>query len=441
MQYGIRLFSKGHPFENLRQATFADVRRHIAPFNYSQIWGTSDLVQDPRRQAIRPPAGVHNGTATAGNLHFPQSGAWLSCPGENTVYLLRNDTVTFDDSQAAWLEKHGILGDYQPVRSLHSIRQDLVQTDRRLYCCDDYGPSFTGLTVNSAKDFAIVNSKKWVSRLVGERFRPLQRIKDMQDIDDRDFFAVSRNGDPVYIKTCNLEHGGMGVQKASNPSEFAQVIAELRRQAAFHNLDSELVVQRGYVGRLRSFSVFLVPDQTEIMVTALTDQLVNPESGRDLGNCLYPISAGTIEPIGGLILDVIGNIRQYCPEAFGFVMVDFMETSEGEQIAFDPGLRISGSGPPAMALLWLHSRTGKWPYIRSDFRFETGRPGFNYEALLKCAGRLGDCDCILKHCLGVLPYGMNPNDGSGRLMLVAPDKNCYPAVLEQVRSCFARCAA
>ena len=76
-------------------------------------------------------------------------------------------------------------------------------------------------------------------------------------------------------------------------------------------------------------------------------------------------------------------------------MVDYVECPDGTVVAFDPGLRVSGAGAPAMAMLWVHQLTGEWPYISSDFRFDTGSYGFNYAALTQCLGEYADKEYIL----------------------------------------------
>ena len=102
-----QIFEIDHQFSDLYGVSYSELKRIIAAYNYSQIWGTSDLVNVPLRAAVRPKKGKHRGTETAGNDNFPQAGAWFSAPGENQVYMLQNEEVQYDRTQVRWMQQAG----------------------------------------------------------------------------------------------------------------------------------------------------------------------------------------------------------------------------------------------------------------------------------------------------------------------------------------------
>jgi hypothetical protein len=431
----MKLFNAGDPLEKLVVASFSGLRAALDPHNISWIWGTSDLVDTPERQAVRPPAGSSNGVVTMGNRNMPQAGLWMS-GATNTVYLFRPE---MDMTVVDWHRRAGTIREESaaitPVTTLEQMEVHLARSGRLVYAVDDYRPACMRLR-NPASAFAAVNSKWEMHHFSGQipfekRFANMHASSlEVETL----FEKVKGDGDSVVLKACNTEHGGTGVKKATTFAEYVEKLGAFRAaQLNTPALTTRLVLQRGHYGAVaRSFSIFLGENSEEVEVIALTDQINDPATGRDLGNRLYPLTVETLRPLGPMILDLANRIRRRHPKAFGVVMCDFLDFADGRKLVIDPGLRPSASTPPALASLWIAEQTGNWLPVRNGVRPDTKEPGVDFAEACKRLEHLADPDRILADGYGAMPYAWEPSRGCGRLLTVAADDKGHAALEQEI---------
>ena len=135
-----------------------------------------------------------------------------------------------------------------------------------------------------------------------------------------------------------------------------------------------------------------------------------------------------------MIQTLTQNAQRICPNAFGFLMCDFIQTNEAgrsEVYAIDPGLRPSASTPSAMAQLWVKEARGTVPFVRNDLLFSF-EPGVDYAAVQKRLGELTDPDHIRTTGRGVVPFSWEPRYGTGRLMAIAHDLADFRQLREEL---------
>jgi hypothetical protein len=434
------LFPIGHEFASLKRAGFDPLRRTIADpphrpglADVATIWATADLVDDPRRRAVRPVAGEFEGTATSGNLEMPSVGLWLGSRA-NVVYLLERGDATTDPALVRWFRDADICGATQAVTDLQDLRSHLERRGTWLYGCDEYGPLLDGRCLVPGEDFHLVSSKGWAARLVGPEYAPYEEQVDVfEGLGAADFLRIRGDSDKVYIKCDNAEHGGVGVRAAANPEEFARAIEAVRRLTRTYDLNPRLAIQRGVSGVPCSFAVFLTPGSDDIAVVAVTEQVVCPRTARDLGNKLVPITRDAVEPIAGLIRSLVANVRAYCRNPpLGFLMCDYIRTEAGQVFGIDPGLRVSASTPAAMFQAWVRSRAGEECFVSSE-TFVEFRPGFDFDELRSLLGDFADPEAIIRHGVGAIPFSWQRNGGWGRMLIMAPSEREYPAVLARLQ--------
>ena len=61
------------------------------------------------------------------------------------------------------------------------------------------------------------------------------------------------------------------------------------------------------------------------------------------------------------------------------------------------------------------------PYLNSDFRFDTQRPGTTWAEVVSNLGELCNPETVLAKGRGILPIGWNPVQGTFRGISVAPN--------------------
>lgn len=442
---GGSLFPHEPELRDLRAAGFAEIRERIARAvpgtitDVSTIWGTPKFTGIAERAAFRPDKGEFRGTVTDGNDRMPYVGFWLSAPGLNSTFLLTEPDIEVDPTLVKWFTDAGIGGHHVAIADVKEMAAFLSASTHRVYSCDNYGPSMAEHSVNSAADFDLVSKKSWAARLAGS-YAPYEEIIDMFDtpLSQELFDRVRGDGTRIFVKLCNDEHGGMGVKPAGNLAELTSIVASHQEHTAAAGLSHQLVLQRGIDGQSRSFCFFLDPSSTEIPIIAVTDQVVDPKTGRDLGNRHYPITDEVVRPLTGMIKTLRENILAVCPKAFGFVMCDFIQTDNGDGVAvyaIDPGLRPSASTPSAMAQLWVANSTGSYPYVRNNtlFQFPTGTTWADFTAI---AGELADPSTILTSGRGIVPFSWEPKYGTGRAITIAPNEADHSELLSQLRAKF-----
>jgi hypothetical protein len=225
----------------------------------------------------------------------------------------------------------------------------------------------------------------------------------------------------------------MGVRAAATPEDFTRAIETVRRLTRTYGLNPMLTIQRGVAGVPCSFAVFLTPGSDDIAVAAVTEQVVCPRSGRDLGNKLSPITRDAVEPIAGLIRTLVANVRAHCKRPpFGFLMCDYLRTAKGEVFGIDPGLRVSASTPAAMFQAWVRSRAGEECFVNSE-TFVEFRPGFDFAQLRAILGDFANPEKITRRGVGAIPFSWQHKQGWGRLLIMSPSEREYPAVLARLR--------
>ena len=404
--------------------------------NVSAIWATADLMPYSSVQhAIRPPAGEFEGTSTAGNIEMPMVGAWLAGGSEPNLYLLRREGVNFDRTLLAWFLNAGITSGAKVVCDFEEMLRDLQSSGRRLYGCDSYGDPFEGISLNCTRDFSLVNSKGWVRDLVGS-FAPHEVVWDdmHRSIPVSVYEEVKGDANCIYLKTDNAEHGGMGVRKCESEQQFRENLEIVRRLQQKYGLKKIAILQRGARGKSMSFSFVIVPGQKEVRLMGVTEQLACQRTGRDLGNRVLPLSEELVQPLCPMIMELAENIRRHAPDAFGWVMCDYLDDGNGTLVAIDPGLRISASTPAILMQSWIMESYGSSVFVDSLHRSVTGINGFSFAGLAELLGPLCDPTLIRETGTGVIPFSWQQNTGWGRLMIAATDKQGLIDVEKTLRS-------
>ena len=423
-----RLFPQESPLYALVAPTFDSVRSRLGGLSVSTIWIDADL--DPSRAGFRPSYDRLHGEGASTMMPF--IGTWLSTgPGAgedgNTVLLL--DTV--DRGVIDYARDIGTLGDYTFVSSLEDIRETVRSSGRKLYSIDDVGGDFDEHSAVSSELSGWLNSKDALASI--SRYAPVEVVKDMYGVGVADFRATKRPGARVFLKTCNTESAGRGVEICSTEDEFVRILADLRSNQARFGLSRTLVVQPELTGRNRSFQVFLEPEhRDEIQVVGLSDQFVEADGKTYKGSVNYPVAAETLEPVGPVIVDMVARIWRRFPEAFGFLMCDFFETPDGERTVYDPGIRPTGNTPTAMVSLFAQKLVGQHMFV-SNFFLDTGKRGLRFSDLVARTGPLTEPENLAREGLAVFPWGWNPILGQGILIGVAPDQATHETLVQHVR--------
>ncbi len=134
--------------------------------------------------------------------------------------------------------------------------------------------------------------------------------------------------------------------------------------------------------------------------------------------------------VGPVIVDMVKRIRERAPDAFGFLMCDFFQ--DGEKITiYDPGIRPTGNTATAMVLHFSAMLTGRDLYVQ-NFHIDTQTPGYQFGEFCTRMGNLVEPDNIAKEHRGVLPWGWNHVTGFGAVIGVAPDKEAWQAMVDEI---------
>jgi hypothetical protein len=415
-----RLFPAGHPLHPLVVPTFHTVRRALAGLTLSGVWIDADL--DPTRAGFRPSYDGLHGVGASTMMPFITSwmstGAGSEAEGNTCLF-----PVGMDPSLVAWARRVGLLGDYAWICDLADIRRAVLASGRRLYSIDDPGPAFDDISVVSSRLSTFMNTKDTLAELTA--YMPVEILRDMHEAGLEDYHAIARPGHRVFLKTCNTETAGRGVEICENEADFLRHLETLRRKQAAFGLSRSLVIQREILGTNHSFNVLIDPGRPEeIQVLAITNQLVEADGKTYRGSQNFPPTAARLERVGPVILDMVRRVWARFPEAFGFLMCDYFETPEGEIVVFDPGLRPSGNTASAMVFLLARLLSGRTMFVES-FPWDTGRPGFPFEGVVERLGSLGDPENLAREDRAVLPWGWNVALGRGILIGAATEEGGY----------------
>jgi hypothetical protein len=411
------LFPPDSPLRRLVLPTFHTVRRSMAGLCVSAIWVDGNL--DPRRAGFRPPYDQVHGQGASTVMPFIMT--WISTgPGTEAT----GNTCLFpggiDRTLIDYALRLGTLGDHRFVDSLDDIRATVAATGRKLYSIDDLGPEYDDISVISSELSVFTNTKDTLSQLTG--YGPVEILRDMYEVTTEDYRTVARPGYRMYLKTCNTETAGQGVEICEDESGFWDRVRSFREAQARFGLSRKLVIQREIKGRNRSFNIFLDPRRRdEVPVIALTNQLIEADGKTYRGSENFEPSAERLVRVGPVILDMVDRLWARFPEAFGFLMCDFFETPEGDVVVFDPGLRPSGNTATAMVFLLTRLLCGRSLFVGS-FPIDTGKPGLEYAEVVRRLGRLADLESIPRDHRCVLPWGWNRILGKGNLIGVADDQ-------------------
>lgn len=422
----VPIFPADHPHAALVCPSFDSLRRRLRDLCISAIWVDADL--DPDRAGFRPSYdGLHGpGASTL----MPFIAAWMSTgravrPDANLCLFL--DTV--DRTLVSYATEIGILGPHAFVRSLDELKRAVRDSGRRLYSIDDVGTDFDDHVMVTAEVSEWLNSKHDLASI--SAYAPVEIVKDMYAVGRDDYHAVHQPGGRVFLKTCNTESAGLGVEICATEEDFEAKLATIRDRQAQHGLSRTLVVQAELIGRNRSFQVFLDPrTPDEIPVVALTDQLVEADGKTYKGSVNYPVNADTIGPVAPVILDMVERIRARYADAFGFLMVDFFEAPDGRITVYDPGIRPSGNTATALVGHFARKLTGRDRLVCNAF-VETGEP-CSFATLRQRLAPLFEPGHLAETGTGVFPWGWNALQGSGILIVVAGDQMSWDATAERV---------
>ncbi len=422
------LFPVGHPLRRLVRPTFDTIRRALRGRFVATIW--MDAVMDPSRAGFRPSYEALHGPGAGHMMAFVA--AWLSTgPGSERGGNVALFTEDVDATLLAYAERVGLLGPWERVKDLASLHERLTRSTMRIYNIDDLGVELDPYAVVSSALARRMSSKDALAEITG--FGPVEIVKDMYDVTRDDFAAAARDGGRVFLKTCNTENAGLGVYIARDADELERHVQTIREQQARFGLRRQLVVQPEIRGKNRSFQVLLDPEQRgEIQVVALSDQLVEADGKTYRSSINHPITPENVEPVGAAILDMVDRVWAQHPEAFGFMMSDYFATESGPVI-YDPALRPTGNTATALAAHLARKLTGRH-FTTSLLPFPTGKAGLTFEGFARRAGRLVDPQNLISEGRAVMPWGWNPVQGFGMLIVVAPDQAGVDALSAEVHN-------
>ncbi len=421
-----RLFPEGHELYQLARPTFNTIRRALAGPWISCIW--NDAKEDPTRAGFRR---SYDDVYGPGSVNvMPAIATWLSTgPGSgaegNRVALPSG----IDRSMVQYAVDQGLLGDYEFVFSIADLRKRVRASGRKLYSIDDMGSTFDDYTVISSEVSEWLNSKDDLATI--SAYAPNEIIKGMYEVTLEDYRHVLGDGRRVYLKTNNTEAAGEGVFICNSEDQFEGHMEDIKAKQAQFNLNKSLVIQPELTGQNRNFQVFLDPKHPDcIQVIALTDQLVEADGKTYKSSINYPITSESMATVGPVIVDMVRRIRERAPDAFGFLMCDFFQ--DGEKITiYDPGIRPTGNTATAMVLHFSAMLTGRDLYVQ-NFHIDTQTPGYQFGEFCTRMGNLVEPDNIAKEHRGVLPWGWNHVTGFGAVIGVAPDKEAWQAMVDEI---------
>ncbi len=420
------LFPDGHRFEALVRASYSAICESLADCDINLLFNQTSDESDPR-SAFRQDYGALLGPGL--NLIMPTAAAYMCAPGRNRVFLPEGT----DRTLVAYLQRIGFLGEVIFHDGEAAMLAELRRSHRRLYSIDDLGDGADDVTINSQHDMIFMNSKETVRQL--SSFAAEEVHKDMFEVGEADYRAAARPGRKVYLKTCNTENAGEGVFPSESVEEFMTELRGIRKRTERYGLNPIVVIQPEIVGQNRSFQIFLRPEEHDrIPVVALSDQLVDPTGRKYAGSLNHVVTPERTEPVAPAILDLVEKVHQHCPRAFGFVMCDYFEQSDGTIVTFDPGLRPSSNTGAAMVKLWVEEATGQSAGVTNSPWFDFKEPGMTYDRIVERLGDYADPDSIVANRLGVLPRGHNPIQGKTRFIIITPEPGDYAdfrAELEQ----------
>lgn len=432
------LFPEGHPLRRLVRPSFDSLRRSLADIFVATIWIDAD--EDPSRAGFRPSYDSIHGPGSATMMPFVA--AWLSTgPGSKDAAA---NVVLFpeamDPSLIDYALEVGLLGPFERVANAAAMKER-VRTDpahRRLYNIDDLGAAFDEHAVVNLELSNWLNSKERLDTITA--FAPPETVKDMFDVGAADYDATlalgggSTQGQPggrVFLKTCNTENAGMGVFIAHTREEFDAHLTAIRDKQARFDLNRRLVIQPEIRGKNCSFQVMLDPKSRDaIQVVALSDQFVEADGKTYRSSVNHPITAENVEPVGAAILDMVDRIWAAHPQAFGFLMSDYFQTSGGP-IIYDPGIRPTGNTATAMAAHLARSITGRF-FATSLVPFPTKRPNLGFGEFSARSPELFRPSSLLSKQRAVMPWGWNKIQGFGMLIAIAESEAALDEVREEI---------
>lgn len=422
------LFPAGHPLRRLVRPTFDTIRRTLRGRFVATIW--LDGAMDPGRAGFRPSYEALHGPGAGHMMAFVA--AWLSTgPGSERGGNIALFTEDVDPTLLAYAERVGLLGPWERVKDLPALRERVARTSLCIYNIDDLGPELDPYAVVSSELSRRMSSKDALRDITG--YGPSEVVKDMYDVGPDDFAAAQQGGGRVFLKTCNTENAGLGVFIARTVGEFEAHLATIRGQQARFGLRRELVVQPEIVGENKSFQVLLDPESRgEIQVVALSDQLVEADGKTYRSSINHAITPENVEPVGAAILDMVDHVWAKHPEAFGFMMSDYFATKTGPVI-YDPGLRPTGNTATALAGHLARKLTGRH-FTTSLLPFPTGKAGLSFEGFARRAGALVEPHNLVTEGRALMPWGWNPIQGFGMLIVIAEDQAGVDALSAEVRA-------
>lgn len=430
------LFPEGHLLHRLVRPSFDSLRASLANVFVATIWIDAD--EDPSRAGFRPSYDSIHGPGSA--MMMPFVAAWLST-GPGSIGSPDANVVLFpegmDPSLIGYALDVKLLGSYELIRSAAAMKER-VRTDparRRLYNIDDLGAAFDDHAVVNLELSNWLNSKERLNTITS--FAPPETVKDMFEVTTADYDATvalggstqREPGGRVFLKTCNTENAGMGVFIARTRDEFEAHLTAIRDKQARFGLNRRLVIQPEIRGKNCSFQVMLDPKSRDaIQVVALSDQFVEADGKTYRSSVNHPITAENVEPVGAAILDMVDRIWAAHPNAFGFLMSDYFQTSSGP-IIYDPGIRPTGNTATAMAAHLARSLTGSF-FATSLVPFPTKKPNFGFGEFASRAPDLFRPESLRTKRRAVMPWGWNKIQGFGMLIAIAESE----AALDEVRA-------
>lgn len=420
------LFPEGHALRRLARPSFDAVRRAMKSANVATIW--IDAAADPNRAGFRPAYDDLYGSGASAVMSFVA--AWLSTgPGTEGEGNVAFFPESIDKTLLEYARDIGILGAFEVVPSVASMKERVARAGKRLYNIDDLGTDFDAHSMVSSEIFTWVNSKDRLHTLTA--FGPTEVVKDMYDVSLADYEAARRGEGRVFIKTSNTESAGLGVYIASTAAEFEAHLAGIRDAQKRFDLNRKLVIQPEIIGTNKSFQALLDPSAPDtVAVVALTDQLVEADGKTYRSSRNHPITAETVEPVGAAILDLVDHVRAREPNAFGFLMADYFDTKQGP-VVYDPGLRPTGNTATAMAAHLARKITGR-TFTASLLPMATNRAGLTWADFARRAGGLSDPENLVREGRAVFPWGWNPIQGFGMVILVAENQAALDALTAEV---------
>lgn len=407
---------------------FTRMRELLTGKIISTMWWTDSY--NPQR-IFRPDPRKDRGRGA--NLLRDMQAAWLSSEFNIVGFPIGaphgNDSFLERMRQTNVLNTH----DFAFVDELNRLH---TQYEMPIYNIDDLPYDWDDFVVNGSTFTRYANTKSNLRELSAHAVD--YEVHDAKTVTVEDFNRIAGPQQVAYIKLDNTETGNLGTRVVHSQEQFDFLMDSVNRAALGGAISSDVVIQSPVHGQNRSIEFFMTPEHpNEVFFMGRFKKYVDRNEAKPNKPSLRlrSTAAGLHPTVKTAVIDCVKRIRSICPEAFGFVALEYIY-SDGNVHLYDLKFRPSTGTTISMIHKMLKERYGIDFFASSTFITLKNAKLKSFENFMRPFDErgLGDVDSLDNNKFVALPISYNYYRGEAYMAIFTENRQSMDDNRQLVRS-------